>query len=737
MNKRLSLCQSPSGVILSRVTVHMHLHQSVCTALIAMVFLAVATDTRVHSQDVGKSPAADGPEISRRKAVEPDDKIADPDSQQNNLESQQAIQNRVAVLIKQLGSPSYRTREKAEWALQDLGLAAYEQLSAAVRNPQTPIEIASAAEYLIQSQNVTWYLDSDSIEVRSFLTDYDALSETNRVTRVKALAAHATSDAILALCRLVRYERHEHVSKEAALSLIEYFTNTPQVPEGLMHSVAETLGSGDRRAVQWIHQVVDDIKELETSSDSETPQLDSANLAAWKEFAEHEINLPLPNGRRQASIQRKLVLDFVTRSCAWLNHCGAKDASIDLVRPTIEFLLDRPQQLASYVTTILDDWHVPEMVVELARENETLFQEDAELGYLLAEAHRQGGDEAAANAQAKLTSDRIANPPEKVQALLKRNGGRSREMIASIRAQLAATLTLRSNFDWAENEYQRAIRDLTVEDEDASEKEQESNPQEARLQLQRQRYEWSIRENFAEFYWFGGQNQRAADVLEPLVDAIEDRLRKEAEDDENEAQPKKRSYQLIQQEESDRRVQAAYHFYQGLAHTDAAENEKARESLKKSLELNPTNPDIIIAMRNVADTPQYRALYEEKFDAMRETFRSLVVQEEEMHSRATRNQQRQLENNLAHYCNQLAWLLGKCESNPQEAIRLSERSLKLSPEQPAYLDTLARCYFSAGEFEKAVETQRQAVKLAPYERMMAAQLNEFEMALSKHRASQE
>jgi cytochrome c-type biogenesis protein CcmH/NrfG len=71
--------------------------------------------------------------------------------------------------------------------------------------------------------------------------------------------------------------------------------------------------------------------------------------------------------------------------------------------------------------------------------------------------------------------------------------------------------------------------------------------------------------------------------------------------------------------------------------------------------------------------------------------------------------------------------------NPEEAINLSLRSLELDPDQPAYLDTLARCYFSAGNVEKAVLVQKRAVRLAPHERQMAAQLREFESALeAKH-----
>ena len=59
---------------------------------------------------------------------------------------------------------------------------------------------------------------------------------------------------------------------------------------------------------------------------------------------------------------------------------------------------------------------------------------------------------------------------------------------------------------------------------------------------------------------------------------------------------------------------------------------------------------------------------------------------------------------------------------------LSQRACNLTPDYGVYLDTLARCHFSAGHIDKAIELQTRAIKLVPFERSMQRQLEEFQAA---------
>ncbi|MEM7561014.1 MAG: tetratricopeptide repeat protein, partial [Planctomycetota bacterium] len=123
---------------------------------------------------------------------------------------------------------------------------------------------------------------------------------------------------------------------------------------------------------------------------------------------------------------------------------------------------------------------------------------------------------------------------------------------------------------------------------------------------------------------------------------------------------------------------------------------------------------------------QFRATYEEKFTSMREDLRQEVAKFERNRANAHSRERRNVTaDHLAATCNTLAWLLGNCERDTEDAVSLAERAVALAGEEPAYLDTLGRCYFSAGRYDEALATQSKAVRLQPSNRLMVAQLEEF------------
>ncbi|MCR9293976.1 MAG: hypothetical protein NXI32_14725 [bacterium] len=613
-------------------------------------------------------------------------------SQASDLQSSELTQ-RVAELIERLGDPSFQRRASAEWALQEIGLAAFEQLrTAALEHPD--IQVAKAAAYLIQSQDVIWFLETDSIDVRGILNEYDALDESARIDRVKMLAELATEDAVLALCRLARFERHERVSKEAALGLYAFLSEAVEIRSQLLASIEASLGVGDRPALQWIRQAL---------SDLEDPR--GADVDAWKQLAEQELSFPRSDDRGRDT---QLVLDFFARCGVWIKLRVGSDAALDVVAPSVQLLDQDPKRIAEYSGQVLDEWKLPELLPRIAELNPDLFTRNAELGYFLAEAQLQLGNPVLAESTALAASNVISEPPERVKALSRDNDIRMAELIASNRRNEALRLNRRGMFPWAEREYIRA------------------------LEQGAERFDSIIRVEFAEFYWLGGENAKAAGVLEKLVQKIEASEQGQMQELEDNEKRSPQSIQQLMRESENRSVKGAYYFYQGLAYEDAERPAAAHESLVKSLQEQPDNPDILIAMRRVSGSAEAREFYDDAFVNMRGRFRRLVVRAEEGLARAQdRDQRRRLEFDLAQSCNQLAWLLGKCESDAEEAIRLSERSLELMPDEPAFLDTLGRCYFSAGRVEDAVRVQRRAVELSPYERLMVAQLREFERELDQ------
>jgi tetratricopeptide (TPR) repeat protein len=138
-----------------------------------------------------------------------------------------------------------------------------------------------------------------------------------------------------------------------------------------------------------------------------------------------------------------------------------------------------------------------------------------------------------------------------------------------------------------------------------------------------------------------------------------------------------------------------------------------RKSLERAYSRNHKDPDVLIAM--------YRL--QESDDTYRERVKGRIV-------RALAEVEQEIEGNPAepNGYNHYAWLVSNTEGDYDKAVRYSLKSLELRPETPSYLDTLGRCYYSAGELDKAVETQRKAVEMHPKVKVMQKQLEVFEKA---------
>ena len=72
--------------------------------------------------------------------------------------------------------------------------------------------------------------------------------------------------------------------------------------------------------------------------------------------------------------------------------------------------------------------------------------------------------------------------------------------------------------------------------------------------------------------------------------------------------------------------------------------------------------------------------------------------------------------------NNLAWVYAIQRIQLEEGIRLSLRALRLRPNSPTYLDTLAELYFVTGDVARALEIIRQAIALDPDQPELRAHL---------------
>lgn len=168
-------------------------------------------------------------------------------------------------------------------------------------------------------------------------------------------------------------------------------------------------------------------------------------------------------------------------------------------------------------------------------------------------------------------------------------------------------------------------------------------------------------------------------------------------------------------------IRARKHFYYSAHYRQQGDHAKEREQLEKALEHEPEDVDALIALYRLPDqTEEQRAATERLINNEVRRLRELI----------------EADPNEPLFYNQLAWLLSNTERDLEDALRYSQRSLELKPNEAGYLDTLGRCYYHLGDYENAVKYQEQAVELDPHTQQIRRQLEQFREALENQRASE-
>ena len=161
------------------------------------------------------------------------------------------LDSRIALLIEQLGSPEYATRERAQAELLRLRLDAFDALNEAQLSDD--IEIALSARYLVNSMQVNWSSEDDSPDVKQLLRGYGDRPENERRNLIEQLSMLGAAQAVRPLCRLVRYEASEKLSKHAALLVMGLAVSDAEAaPRGLAATLRTMTGKSRRTASDWL-----------------------------------------------------------------------------------------------------------------------------------------------------------------------------------------------------------------------------------------------------------------------------------------------------------------------------------------------------------------------------------------------------------------------------------------------------------------------------------------------------
>ncbi len=574
--------------------------------------------------------------------------------------SSKAQQERVQSLIHDLGDSRFSARRRAANELRQIGAEAFDALHAATEDSDP--EIAASASYILRQIAVRWVQPEDSALVRAQLRQYGQEAETARIQHIEQLGRLPQNAGVIALCRIVRYDRSPLVSRMAALAIIH-----PKDADSTRSALDETavtsqLGASTRPSAVWLHQFL-------------TQQHDPAvSIPAWKHLIDEESGRLEKSGETSNEILLGLewnLAELFRQTGNTAEVCSVLDRIVDLGNDNAE---DTLMRLLKWLTKN-KSWEMLNQFLDkhqaqVAQYKRPLYY--AALARVAEGKHDQAeqlaSDAAAASSQSRLDSYFSARDLEE-----------------------------HNQFDWAVREYHRAIEKQSSET---------GEPFLARVSL-------------ANLLHDHEQEKEAAETLEPLVKSVQ------GEAAIAQLYANIRNYysgRAIDLPDADV-VVARYHFYRACQYQLEKDLTRAKDEFDLAIKFNPQDADVLIAMYNF---PQGDAKWH---DAIRQRVRQMAQQF-----------QQQIDEDPTDPIpyNQWAWLVSNTEGDFQRAVRYSQRSLELNnggeSGSGSYLDTLGRCYYAIGDYEKAVKYEREALTKVNYMQVMQRQLALFEKALVDKKA---
>ncbi|WP_345683731.1 hypothetical protein [Novipirellula caenicola] len=596
----------------------------------------------------------------------------DDPSQTSQTENSHAAVDR---LIEQLGSETYATRVRAREALARLGLQAFDELHIAQYHPDN--EIAMTARHLVSSLLVSWSKPSDPDEVREILHEYGAQSVDERRSRIVRLSELPDRAGLRALVRLTRFETSLDLSRVAALAIMQQnSSDVADLRKQEAQQIREGLGHSERAAATWLSAYADDL------------QNGSYDAERWSELV-GEQRRQLDTASNQQTT-RDSVLELV-RVCvrhAWLSD--KFDDALALAKTNLDLIPPTTRDLTEACRWAIENGLHP-IVIELQKRHRQMFDAQPMLLYSAAEAIKAEGD----HGQAQLLADQameirpFPSDAEERETI----SPNELEEIAQTHREIAQELQKRGLYEWAEREYRAIIDHL----------EMDASPS------------VSARDLLASMLADLERHHDVVELLTPLIDRIEsdDQLK-------NRLNALRFSY-------DDMRSDIQWHA--GLLKVKQGDIEAAKPLLVKAFRLRPENIDILISMfRLDQNDPNWSETVDLLLTQNIQRAKQEIASIEVMMKQQARFQPRGYE--LAQALNQYAWLVSNTKGDYEQALRFSQKSIELLPNDSALLDTCARCYFAVGDYKNAVITQRKAVRLTPHSPPMIRQLNEFEAKLA-------
>ena len=564
---------------------------------------------------------------------------------------------RILDLIQRLGDEWFPEREIAQRELIQLGHAAYDSLIEAEQHSDP--EVVAQVHYLLRLLHSNWVRETDSPEVRALMSDYEGRGVSLRLQRIRDLADLPDAGGLEALCRIVKYETSEVVSKTAALAVLnqdagDIGTDEHERRLAMLHSACSR---SPRVGAAWIKAFV----LGQTDPAGAVPRF--AEFIAREEWLLNDFS-DLTQPRIIVDLRRIQVVLFDELSRADdVNATLTKMLELDV--SNTDLLVD----LVQYFTR-RQAWNLLDELESRAAES---LSTDALALYQLAESRQQQGDEqrslATAERAVKVSARRTAD-----------------------HVQMAILLLDKGLQRWADYEF------AFVLDHDP--------PGSAASLAAAIPYSESLHDR--------GLHRQAGEVRKRVLDAVEN-------------DPDRPTLQAFSQMRSTaEEFSSRMHYYFACHHATLNDTDQRREELKKAIEINPTDEDVLIAMFHLPN----------QSDDDRQSTREKVRDAVEKNRESIRKEP---EDSTGY--NQLAWLVANTEGDFDEAISLAQRAIQLRRDEAArlgvpsrvggYYDTLAHCYAAKKDFVNAVKTQTEAARLDPHSKQIADKLAVFKRQLAE------
>lgn len=641
------------------------------------------------------------------------------------------LQARVANLIERLADPNYASRLNAQAELERIGVVALDQLHSASFHPDP--QIASAARFIVQSNQFTWAWETDSVRVRQILANYSNSPLSEKSAFIDSLRLLEHDEGFAALCRLVRYETQGSLAKRAALLLMRSKPTVGQTLSARKASLLEQVSGGQSQASRWVQKYSEEAQEFD--------------LTSWELTLQSEIESLRGN---VGDTSMEIVSDlhrWIIEQIAGIPNL--RDKALEMGRSLLNIgsVVRSLEVVAGNKTTKADEFaqwalkfRMPELV-QLQHDTlpKTTLTREFIFCYLLAESFQLDGkqelaDQVAAKARKQIACDSKAAEIV-IQELDKRDPLRAaieakfdRQSLRSLdrRKTLAERLRERGHFAWAEAEYRLAL----FNDESFKPKRRSrTNPNLPSLPAANESDNDSIPldltdinnilvlRDLADMLHAQSRHGDAADTLEPFLQRFQ--------------QEPMFKRQLLDSARIPSYILSGYHMYRGDEAKEAGELELAKESYWLSIDQNADNVDALIGLYRLELPEKEQELRRTKLKEIITDQRSKIRNDEENLKASDSRGHAFYLDQLATNCNTLAWIIANTEGSKEEALYLSRRACTIHPESAELIDTLAHCYAALGRFQDAVQQQRRAIELKPHHPELKRALQRFEAKLAE------